>query len=99
MHGLFVEWRAAPGGAERAIALGAAGPAGDLCQFRRIQMTKLVTVEFTLRCKCNVIDIEIEPHTDGVRGDEVVDVAGLVELDLGVPGAGRETAHHHGTAT
>jgi hypothetical protein len=30
MHGLFVEWRAAPGGAERAIALGAAGPAGDL---------------------------------------------------------------------
>jgi hypothetical protein len=61
-------------------------------------MPKLVTVEFTLRCKCNVIDIEIEPHADGVGGDEVVDIAGLVEIDLGVPGAGRQRAHYHGRA-
>jgi hypothetical protein len=42
--------------------------------------------------------VHVEAHADGVGGDEVIDLAGLVHGDLGVAGAGRERAHHHGGA-
>jgi hypothetical protein len=45
-----------------------------------------------------VVDVEVQAHADGVGGDEEVDVAGLVELDLGVAGARRQRAEHHGGA-
>src|SRR6185295_3915815 len=48
-----------------------------------------VAVELAIGGEGDVIDIEIEPHADGVGGDQVVDVAGLVERDLGVAGARR----------
>ena len=43
----------------------------------------------------DVVDVEVEPHADRVGGDEVIDVAGLEELDLRVAGARRERAEHH----
>ena len=42
-----------------------------------------------------MVDVEVEAHADGVGGDQVVDVAGLVERDLGVAGARRQRAEHH----
>ena len=39
-----------------------------------------------------MIDVEIETHADGVGGDQIVDVAGLVQLDLGVAGARADSA-------
>ena len=42
-----------------------------------------------------MIDVEIEPHADRVGGDQIVDVAGLIERDLRVSGARRERAQHH----
>ena len=45
-----------------------------------------------------MIDVEVEPHADGVGGDEVIDVARLIERDLRVPGARRERAEHDGGA-
>jgi hypothetical protein len=45
-----------------------------------------------------MVDIEVEPHADGIGGDEILDVSRLVELDLGVAGARAERAHDHGGA-
>ena len=45
-----------------------------------------------------MVDVEIEAHADRVGGDEIVDVAGLVERDLGVAGARRQRAEHDGGA-
>src|SRR2546429_5951065 len=94
MHQIVVEWRTATRSAESAVALGAAGAAGDLRHFGRVELTKLVTIELAVGGESNVVDVEIEPHADGVGGDEVVDVAGLIELDLGVAGARRQSAEH-----
>jgi hypothetical protein len=42
-----------------------------------------------------MVDVHVEAHADGVGGHEVVDLAGLVQRDLGVAGARAERAHHH----
>ena len=46
----------------------------------------------------DVVDVEVEAHADRVGGDEEVDVARLVERDLGVARARRQRAEHHGGA-
>ena len=91
---LILERRAAPGGAERAVARGAAGAAGDLRQFRRVELAELVAVEFAVGGERDVIDVEIEPHADGVGRHQVVDLARLIELDLGIARARRQRAEH-----
>ncbi|MBA7474469.1 hypothetical protein ES707_09823 [subsurface metagenome] len=82
-----LERRAAAGGAEGAVARGAAGAAGDLRELGRRQPAELVAVIFAIRSKGDVIDVEIETHADGVGGDEIIDVAVLEHRDLCVPGA------------
>ena len=81
---LGFERRAPAGGAEGAIAGGATGAAGDLRQLGRIKSAKLVAVEFAVGGEGDVIDIEVEPPADGVGGDEIFDVARLIERDLRV---------------
>ncbi len=93
-----LERLAAPRGAEGAIARGAAGAAGDLREFRRREAAELVAVIFAVAGESDVIDIEIEAHADGVGGDEVIDIAGLKQLDLGISRARRKTSEHHGGA-
>ena len=61
----------------------------------RIEFAELVTVEFTVGGKCDVIDVEIEPHADGVGGDQIIHIARLIERDLRVARARRERAQHH----
>ena len=95
---LGLERRAAAGGAEGAVARGAAGAAGDLREFGRVELAELVAVEFAVGGEGDVIDVEIEAHADGVGRDQIIDVAGLVERDLGVAGARRQRAQHHGGA-
>ncbi len=75
LHQFGLERIAAPGGAESAVARRAPGAAGDLRELGRIELAELVTVELTVRGKCDVVDVEIEPHADRVGGDEVIDVA------------------------
>ena len=93
-HDLGVEGRAAAGGAEGAVAHVAAGAAGDLPELGRIELAEAEAVELLVGREGDVVDVEVEAHADGVGGDEVVDVAGLVELDLGVAGARRQRAEH-----
>ena len=56
----------------------------------------LASIEFANAGKGDVINIEIETHANGVGGDEIIDVAVLVERDLGIAGARAERAQHHG---
>ena len=72
-----LERRTTPRRAERAVAIGAAGTAGNLRQLGRVETAKLKAVEFSIRRKRDVVDIEIEPHADGIGGDEIIDVAVL----------------------
>jgi hypothetical protein len=58
----------------------------------------LVAVELAVVGEGDVVDVEVEAHADGVGGDEEVDVARLVHLDLRVAGARRQRPHHHGGA-
>ena len=74
---------------------GAAGAAGDLRQLGRVELAELIAVELAVGGERDVIDVEIEPHADGVGGDQIVDVAGLVERDLRVARARRQRAEHH----
>src|SRR5258708_34049688 len=98
MNEFGIERRTAPGGAEAAVAGGTAGAAGDLGKFSRTEAAELIAVELAVRRKCHVADVEIEPHADRIGGDEIVDVAGLVEFDLGIAGARRKCTKHNGSA-
>ena len=90
-----LERRAATGGAEGAIAGGAAGATGDLREFGRIEATELVAVIFAVGGKGDVIDVKIEPHADGVGGNEIIDIAILEHRHLGIAGARRQRTQHH----
>src|SRR5262249_55311660 len=95
---LRLERRTSSRGAEGSITSGTAGPPRDLRQFRRIELAVLIAVEFSVGGKGDVIDVEIEPHADRIGGDEIFDVAGLIELDLSVSRARGERAEHDGRA-
>ena len=45
-----------------------------------------------------MIDVEVEPHADGVGGDEIIDVAVLEHRDLRIARARRQRAQHDGSA-
>jgi hypothetical protein len=70
-----LERRAAAGGAEGAVAHVAPGAAGDLAELGRIELAELIAVELAVGGEGDVIDVEVEPHADGVGGDQIVDVA------------------------
>ena len=89
-----IEGRAAPGGAEGAVAHVAPGPAGDLAELGRMELAEAEAVEFLVGGEGDVVDVEVQAHADRVGGDEVVDVAVLEQLDLGVARARRERAEH-----
>ena len=89
-----LERRTAAGGAERAVAGGAPGAAGDLRELRRVELAELIAVELAVGGERDVIDVEIEPHADGVGRHQIVDLAGLIELDLRVARARRQRAEH-----
>ena len=95
---LRVERRRLAGDAEGAVGGEAAGAAGDLRQLVGAQVAMAAAIELHEAGEGDVGDVEVEPHADGVGGDQVVHVAVLVERDLGVAGAWRERAHHHGGA-
>ncbi len=95
---LGFEGRASAGGTEGAIAGGAAGAPGDLRQFGGIEPSELIAVEFAVGSEGDVIDVEIEAHADRVGGNQVFDVAGLVEGDLRVARARAERPQHYGGA-
>ena len=93
----FERWTA-PAGSERAVARGAPGAARDLGEFRGVELAELVAVEFAVRRKGDVIDVEIEAHADGVGGHQEIDLTRLVEFDLRIARARRQGAKHDRSA-
>ena len=67
---------------------------GDLAEFGRRQLPELMAVELAVLGEGDMIDVQIEAHADRIRGNQKVDIAGLVELDLCVAGAGGQCAEH-----
>ncbi len=84
--------------AECAIVHVAAGAAGDLAKLARRQIAVVLAVEFADGRERDVVDVEIEPHADGVGGHQKFDVARLIERHLRVARARRQRAEHHGRA-
>jgi hypothetical protein len=83
-----------PGDAKRAVAQMAAGTARDLAELRGRKLPVGKTVELPVLGKGDMVDIEIEPHADGVGGHQVIDVTVLVELHLRVAGARAQRPQH-----
>ena len=83
---------------ESAIALVASGTSGNLRHLRRGQPALAHAVELRKRGEGDVVHIEIEPHADGIGGDDVVDLTRLEHRNLLVPCFGAERAHHYRAA-
>ena len=98
VHQFRLERRAAPRGAEGAVARRPPGAAGDLRELGRRQAAELVAVIFAVGGEGDVVDVEIEAHPDRIGRDEVIDIAVLEHRDLRVSGTGRQRAEHHGRA-
>ena len=90
-----LERRTTAGGTEGSVARCASGASGDLREFRRIEPPELIAVELAVGSKRDVVDIQVQPHADGIGGDQIIDLAGLIELDLCVARARRKRAQHH----
>ncbi len=84
--------------AEAAIGLVPPGTPGDLRHFGGRQAPLAHAVELRQRGEGDMADIEVQPHADGVGGDDVIDLARLEQLDLAVARFGTERAHHHRAA-
>ena len=85
---------AAPCRAECAVAEVAARAAGDLTELGGRQAPVLPAVELPGGREGDVIDVEIEPHSDRVGGNDVIDIAILIHVHLGIAGARRQRAEN-----
>ena len=81
--------------AEGAVLLVPPRASGNLRHFGHGQPPLPPPVEFVQAGKCDVRDVHVEPHADGVGRDEIIDVARLIHRHLRVAGAGRQRSHHH----
>ena len=72
-----------------------ARPPGNLGQLRRGQTPHRLAVKFHIICQRYMADIHIQPHADGVCGNQKINIAVLIQLYLGISGPRRERAHHH----
>jgi hypothetical protein len=76
----------------------ATGAAGDLGELGRLEVASDAAVKLAEGGEGDMIDRQVEAHADGVGGDEVVDLAGLEEGDLGIAGARGEGAKDDSSA-
>ena len=60
-----------------------------------LELAELIAVELAIGGERDVVDVEVKSHADGVGRHQVVDLAGLIERDLGVARARRQRAEHH----
>ena len=65
----------------------------DLTDFARRQIAELVAIELSVLGESHVIDIEIEAHANGICRDQIIDITGLIKIDLSVTRARTERAH------
>ncbi len=80
--------------AEGAVAQMPPGAAGDLADLGHRQPAPFLAVELLDAGQRHMGDVHVEAHADRVRGDQMIDLAGLVERHLGIAGARAEGAEH-----
>jgi len=71
----------------------------NLRHFGKAQPPLPSPVELVERCKCDVRNVHIEAHADGIGCHEIIDFARLIHCDLRVARAWTERAHDHRRAT
>ena len=74
-------------------------PARDLRQLVGHQMSETPAVELGRTGKSHVVDVEVQPHPDGISRHQMIHIAVLVQFHLRVARPGAERAHHHRRAT
>ena len=75
-----------------------ARPARNLPDFRRTQFPMAQAVELALSGKGDMVNIHVQAHADGIGGDQIVDLASLIQSRLGIAGARAERTHYHSRA-
>ena len=98
-HHLLVEGIGLACHPKRAVIHITPGAARHLAQFGWIELAVLKTVELAGGGEGDMVDIHVEAHADGIGGNDVIDIARLVEGDLGVAGSGAKRPQNHSGAT
>ncbi len=80
------------GNTEGAVAHMPPGAAGNLGELGRRQPSWAPAVELARAGEGDMVEIHIEPHTDCIGGDEIIDLAGLEHADLGIARARTESS-------
>ena len=91
---VFIKRRTITCFAKSAVCAEAACATCNLACFCGGQLPAATSIKFSAACEGDVFDIKIEPHADGVRGDQIVNLARLIKVHLGVAGSGRQRAHN-----
>jgi len=60
--------------------------ASNLADFRRSERSTPCAVELFELSEGHMVDIHVKAHADGICRDQIIDLAGLIHLDLGVAG-------------
>src|SRR3546814_12830943 len=74
-------------GAKAAVLLVPPGAPGDLRHFRHQQAAQTTPVDFLQPGDGGIGDVEVEPHSAGIRGVQIVNRARLETRELSVSGA------------
>ena len=72
-----------------------ARPSGDLTDLGRAQFAVAQAVKLALGREGDVVHVHVQAHADCIGGDQIIDLAGLIQSHLGVAGAGAERPHDH----
>src|SRR6185369_14773457 len=84
------------GDPERAVVQITAGAAGDLGEFGGSEIAVMEAIELASGGEGDMVDIHVEAHADRVGGDDIIDIARLIERNLGVAGTRRQDTKHDG---
>ena len=94
-HHLRVHGPRAARGAKSTVVHMTAGAARDLAHLGRAQRAVPDAVKLALGGKGDMVNIHVQAHPDGVGGDQVIHLTGLIQRHLGIAGARAERAHDH----
>ena len=93
---IFIQRRCFAGHSKGAIFNMPSGAPGNLCEFFGLQVPHPATIKLGQRGKCDMADIKVQPHANGIRSNEIVDIAVLIHFDLRIAGARRQCPHDNG---
>ena len=81
------------------FALVATGASGNLGHFREMQPPLALAVKFGEAGKGDMADIHVQPHADGIRRNQIINLTRLIHGDLRVARGRRQRAHDNGRTT